>query len=176
MRFGFWKLFCTAIALMVTLYLLNPLGVASRDPRLRFLGIAPFAIPGNSMNPTLKVGDHIIASVWPYRLDEPQRGDMVVFLHPRTPDIKYVKRIIGLPGERVALRGGNVFINGKALDEPYVLDRAEERKPETTEMTERLISEGEFFMLGDNRNNSYDSRYWGQVPRSHFLGKASEAL
>lgn len=176
MRFGFWKLFCTAIALLVALYLLNPLGVASLDPRLRLLGIAPFAIPGNSMNPTLKVGDYIIASVWPYRLGEPQRGDLAVFLNPSTPDIKYIKRIIGLPGERVAMRGGRVFINGEALNESYVLDRLEERKPETTEMVERLIGAGEFFMLGDNRNNSYDSRYWGQVPRSHFLGKASGAL
>jgi len=176
MRFGFWKLFCTAIVLLVALYVLNPLGVASLDPRLRILGIAPFAIPANSMKPTLKAGDHIIASVWPYHLGEPQRGDLVVFLYPRRPEIKYIKRVIGLPGERVAMRGGRVFINGTALNESYVLDRREERKPETTEMEERLIGEGEFFMLGDNRNNSHDSRYWGQVPRSHFLGKASGAL
>lgn len=176
MRLGFWKLFCSLALLVVGAYLLNPLSVPSQDPRLRLLGIAPFSIPANSMAPTLVAGDHIVANAWAYRLGQPKRGDVVVFRHPQTPDIAYVKRLIGLPGERVAIRGGTVFIDGQALVEPYVLDRPEQRHPATTEMEERLVPEGAFFMLGDNRNNSNDSRYWGMVPAGNLVGKAKKVL
>jgi signal peptidase I len=176
MRFGFWKLFSAFALLLITLYLVNPLGVPSLDPRLRLLGIAPFTIPARSMAPTLEPGDMIIVSAWPYFFGEPQRGDLVVFLHPQIPDIKYVKRLIGLPGERVALHNGKVLINGATLNEPYVLDDPEDVQPETTEMKERLIPAGEFFMLGDNRNNSNDSRYWGTSPSAGFLGKALKTI
>lgn len=176
MRLGFWPLFSALTALPVVIYLVNPLDVPSLDPRLRLLGIAPFLIPANSMSPTLENGDHIIVNAWPYRLDAPQRGDLVVFFHPQQPETKYVKRLVGLPGERVALRGGTVFIDSEALDEPYVLDLAQERTPETTEMAERTIPAGEFFMLGDNRNHSYDSRYWGPVPAANLIGRAGKLL
>lgn len=160
MRFGFWKLFSAFALLVVTLYLVNPLGVPSLDPRLQLLGIAPFTIPARPMAPTLEPGDVIIVSAWPYFFGEPQRGDLVVFLQTQRPDIKYVKRLIGLPGERVAMRGGKVFINSEVLNEPYVMDDPEGARPETAEMKEQQIPEREFFMLGDNRNNSNDSRYW----------------
>ena len=89
MRLGFWKLFSG-----FALHLVNPLGVPSLDPRLPLLGIAPFTIPARSMAPTLEPGDVIIVSAWPHFFGELQRGDLVVFLHPQRPDIKYVKRLI----------------------------------------------------------------------------------
>lgn len=113
MHLGFWQLFCALALLVVGAYLLNPLPVSSQDLRLRLLGIAPFSIPANSMAPTLVAGDHILANVWAYRLGQPQRGDVVVFRHLLTPDITYVKRLIGLPDERAAILGGTVFINAR---------------------------------------------------------------
>lgn len=169
MRIGFWKLFIGLMALVVGWYLFNPLGVPSLDPRLRYLGVAPFFVPANSMNPTLKAGDTVVVSAWPYRFAEPQRGDVAVFLYPREPDIKYVKRLIGLPGERIAVREGKVYINGEALTEPYVLQDPHGVVPHSN-MPERLVGEDEFFALGDNRNNSNDSRFWGAVPRRNLIG------
>jgi signal peptidase I len=117
MRFGFWKLFSGFALLLITLYLVNPLGVPSLDPRLRLLGIAPFTIPARSMAPTLEPGDMIIVSAWLYRSGEPKRGDLGVYLQPQRPDIKYVKRVIGLPDERVVLLKSKVFINGVELNQ-----------------------------------------------------------
>jgi len=176
MRLGFWQLFSTLALLVAGTSFVNPLSVPSQDPRLRLLGIAPFTLAANSMAPALVAGDQIVANAWAYRLGQPQRGDVVVFRHPQMPQITYVKRLIGLPGERVAIRGGTVFIDGKALVEPYVLDRPEDRKPSTAEMAERVVSEGEVFVLGDNRNNSNDSRYWGMVPVGNLVGKAGKFM
>lgn len=97
MHIGFWTLFSALGLLVATTYLLNPFGIPSLDPRARLLGFAPYAIPANSMAPTLKAGDFVIASAWAYALGEPQRGDLVVFRHPQLPEVNYVKRVMGLP-------------------------------------------------------------------------------
>jgi signal peptidase I len=176
MRIGFWKLFTAFGLLLVTAYLLNPFGVPSQDPRARLFGIVPYTLPGQSMAPTLKPGDRIIASVWAYALGEPQRGDLVVFQTPHLPDVKFVKRLMGLPGDRLAMRNGRLFINGKAIDEPYLNHDQSRARPDTLEMAERLVPEGEFFMLGDNRHNSNDSRYWGTVRREKLIGRVEKVL
>jgi len=122
-------------------------------------------VQGPSMLPTLETGQYLIVSRLAYRFGEPQRGDIVVF-HPSTfPEEDVVKRIIGLPGETVSIHGQQVFINGQLLDEPYVgvqnpSDGAWE------------VPEGYYFVMGDNRNNSLDSRTWGSLAADRIIGPA----
>jgi signal peptidase I len=176
MRIGFWKLFTAFGLLLAAVYLLNPFGIPSLDPRARLLGLVSYSMPSNSMAPTLKRGDFIVVSVWTYALGEPQRGDLAVFEAPHTPKVNYVKRVMGLPGDRVAMRDGQLFINGQALAEPYLNPDQSHATPDSLNMEERLVPEGEFFMLGDNRHNSNDSRYWGMVERDKLIGRVEKTL
>jgi signal peptidase I len=166
--------------------------------------VQPFRIPSRSMEPTLLVGDFLLVDKQigieaPPRLFAPNgaihRGDLVVFHFAVDPSLHLVKRVIGLPGDRVRLHGDRVYINGRALDEPYAVYRP--AAPDSyrddfpylataepgvdagwwIEMRS-LVSSGQltvppdrFFVLGDNRNDSEDSRYWGLVPRAAIVGK-----
>ncbi len=136
-------------------------------------------IPTKSMLETLLVGDYIFVNRMLYGgpgdagagllgQDEIERGDVIVFRWPNDPDLDFVKRVIGMPGETVEMRDGYVYVDGTRLDEPYVL--AENRDGFT--MSPRRIPEGHYFMLGDNRDESRDSRSWGTVPRSLIKGRA----
>src|SRR5690606_9146534 len=101
-----------------------------------------------------------------YRWAEPQRGDVVVFPYPNDPDEDYIKRVISLPGERIAIYAGLVYINGQALQEPYVSEAVR------LDMSERVVPPGHVFVIGDNRNASSDSREWGALPVEDIIGKA----
>lgn len=172
MRWNFWTGLTVLALLMLGFYLLNPLGPATLDPRARITGYVPYQVPANSMAPTLQAGDHILGSVWPYVGNEPARGDVVVFVSP-VNDISYVKRIIGLPGDRLAMRDHRVYINGKLLDEPYLPPAPPMgiQDQDYGNLAETHIADGELFMLGDNRRNSADSRLWGSVPRANLIGR-----
>jgi signal peptidase I len=139
-------------------------------------------VPSGSMENTIKTGDRIIANRMAYWSSDPQRGDIVVFYSPDDEAIgdmvHFVKRVIGLPGDKIKIqRVGSVdtpelmvnklFINGKEVEEPYLTDAIDETFPEVT------VPEGCYFMLGDNRNKSRDSRFWTNkfVPRDEVLGK-----
>jgi signal peptidase I len=153
-----------------------------------------YNIPSGSMKPTLLVGDFILVNKLVYRFSEPQRGDIVVFKYPIDPNIDFIKRIIALPGEEVEVRNNQVFINGKPLIE---VGRGEENGVRKV-IYEEILPEGKkhkvqfyedfpfskrdfgpvvvppnhYFVMGDNRDNSEDSRYWGFVPRENIVGKA----
>ncbi|VXB66799.1 signal peptidase I [Pseudomonas sp. 8O] len=172
MRWNFWTGLITLALLMLGFYLLNPLGTATLDPRARITGYVPYQVPANSMAPTVQAGDHILGSAWAYVGNEPARGDVVVFVSP-VNDISYVKRIIGLPGDRLAMHDHRVYINGKLLDEPYLLPAPpmDVQDQDYGDLTETRIADGELFMLGDNRRNSADSRLWGSVPRANLIGR-----
>jgi signal peptidase I len=108
-----------------------------------------------------------------------RRLDIVVFKYPDEPERDFIKRVIGLPGETVELRNKKVYINGRALDEPYVhfLEPASDSQEITSfDVRERYgpvrVPEGQYFVMGDNRDNSQDSRYWGFLPRSYIKGRA----
>ncbi len=118
-----------------------------------------------SMQPTLHEGELLVVYKWAYRFGEPFRGDVIVFHHNRQPPEDYIKRVIGLPGDQVTVRGGQVFINGEAIDEPYIAD------PPAYD-GEWLVPEDQLFVLGDNRNRSSDSHVWGFVPLSDVVGRA----
>jgi signal peptidase I len=143
----------------------------------------PYRIPSSSMEPTLRCAkpaagcdatfsDRVIANRLAYRFRDPHRGDIAVFTAPPTAKQRcteggtFVKRIVGLPGEVVSERNGYVYVDGKRLSEPYV--KAARRDQET--QTWARIPKGEYFMMGDNRADSCDSRQWGPVPRKNLIG------
>lgn len=166
--------------------------------------VQPFRIPSGSMEPTLMVGDFLLVdkqvaadSTGSFLLPSPgiHRGDVVVFHFPLDPTTHLVKRIVGIPGDHIRLRGGHVFINGLPLNEPYAVyhpagydnfrdnfPRLQSADPDIDSRwwirMRKLIDDGEliipagnYFVLGDNRNNSDDSRYWGFVPRENIVGR-----
>ncbi len=124
-----------------------------------------FYVRGSSMEPTLHNGQYLVVSKISYLLNKPQRGDIVVFVSPYGTGEDYIKRIIGLPGERVEVRDGAVWINGYRLDEPYLNSGI----PYTGAWS---LGPDEYFVLGDNRANSNDSHTWGPLPRKNIIGKA----
>lgn len=139
---------------------------------LRHFIIGMYYIPSGSMIPTLDLNDQVVVTKMSYRMHEPERGDIIVFKFPINekqglPEEDYVKRLIGLPGESLEIKDNKVLINGEPLTEPYIA--------EDTNMSDFgpvSIPEGEYFMMGDNRNHSNDSRYWGNVDREYLIGKA----
>ena len=121
-------------------------------------------IHGEAMDPTLKNGERAIATRNVDRLD---RGEIVAFRYPRDESKSFVKRIVALPGEQIEMKDGRVLINGKRIEESYV--DAANRSTET--WAQRAVPAGEYFVMGDNRRNSSDSRHWGTVPRDLVWAK-----
>jgi signal peptidase I len=128
----------------------------------------PFKVEGASMQPVLADHERILVNKLVYRLRAVERGDVVVFWFPGDPDRSFVKRVIGVPGDRVEIRDGRLYVNGVAQAEPYLppAHRPAERFGAVT------VQEGHYFVLGDHRRVSNDSRAWGQVPQDAILGKA----
>jgi signal peptidase I len=130
------------------------------------LGVQNFRVEGFSMLPTLQSNQYLLVNKLAYMAWEPQRGDIVVFRLPQDPRRDLIKRIVALPGEEVEVRGGTVFVDGRPLEEPYIRDRP------LYFFGKKRVPEDEFFVLGDNRNNSFDSHVWEWLPRAYLIGKA----
>lgn len=126
---------------------------------------ARIRVDGFSMEPSLHSGEFVIVNKLAYRFGLPQRGDVIVFHFPRDPEQEYIKRVIGLPGDDVAVAEGRVKVNGETLDESYIM------QPPRYSGNWR-VPEGSLFVLGDNRNNSSDSHNWGPVALDQVVGKA----
>lgn len=133
------------------------------------LSSARFIVEGDSMQPNFHTGQFLIVSRLDYLLGEPERGDVVVFHYPNDPQSDFIKRVIGLPGETVALRDGEIYVDGQILDEPYLREACTLMSCPDSEW---LVAEETYFMMGDNRNESRDSRAFGTVHRSFLVGKA----
>jgi len=127
---------------------------------------ARIRVDGASMEPTLQSGEFVIVNKLSYFFGEPEIGDIIVFHFPRDPDQEYIKRIIGLPGDRVEVKNGQVFVNNSVLIEDYIA-----ASPVYDNVWE--IPADALFVLGDNRNNSSDSHNWGTVPLDYVIGKAT---
>lgn len=132
-------------------------------------------IPSESMRPTLEIGDRLIVEKISYRMHPPRRGDIVVFDPPEAANGNgnaFIKRVIGLPGERIDIHDGHVFINGKALVEPYIMEEPLYSPPDWDSLgiPGGVIPAGKVFVMGDNRNNSQDSHVWGALPIQNIIG------
>ncbi len=176
---------------------------------LRSFLVEPFRIPSGSMMPTLLIGDFILVNKLAYgirlpvlntkivELDEPKRGDIVVFRYPEDPTVDYIKRVVGLPGDKIGYYNKTVFINGQSVIKKKIesyqgvgqgrnmtgADHFSEKidsvshsiltiKQKPQEDGVFVVPPGQYFMMGDNRDNSNDSRYWGTVPEANLVGKA----
>lgn len=131
----------------------------------------PFLVDGESMYPTFENGDYLIIDQISYRLSEPERGDVIVFRYPNQPSTFYIKRIIGLPGETVRVEKGIVTITAadgtaRSFTEPYIIN------DDTTYTRDTVLGEGEYYVMGDNRPKSSDSRIWGVLPEENIIGRA----
>jgi len=143
--------------------------------------IQAFKIPTGSMESNLLIGDHLLVNKFVYGLHsgilskllpykEPARGDVIVFKYPNNPEVAYVKRLMGLPGDKIEMIGRTLYVNDKALKEDYT----QYIDPGSTydHYGPYSVPPGQYFAMGDNRDNSQDSRFWGFVPRDYLLGKA----
>ena len=130
--------------------------------------VEAFYIPSASMVPTLRVGDRVLVNKFIYRFTEPERGDIIVFRSVEGGSEDLIKRVVGLPGDKISVRHGQLFVNGKPQKEPYVNKKFPDRSffPPTT------VPEGHVFVMGDNRANSRDSRFFGPVPKKNIEGEA----
>jgi len=155
---------------------------------IRVFIIEPYKIPSESMMDTLLVGDHLLVTKFIYGthipftdtvilpVRQPERGDIIVFKYPKNESLDYIKRVIGTPGDEVEIKDKVVYINGKKIDEPYKKITDPEIRPPFISPRDNFgpvtVPEGHLFVMGDNRDNSSDSRFWGYVDIKKIKGKA----
>ena len=177
----FWREYGEALGIALILALV-----------IRAFMVQAFSIPSGSMQPTLLIGDYLLVNKFSYgirnpltnkvwvQVGQPQRGDVVVFIFPQDPAKDYIKRIIGLPGDRIEIVNKKVFINGKLFetpqavyDDPMIIP-APQRSTDSARdnLGPVVVPAHSFFVMGDNRDHSYDSRFWGFVPMDSLRGKA----
>lgn len=128
--------------------------------------VQAFFIPSRSMEPTLEPGDRILVNKFIYRFQEPKQGDVIVFKFPLDPRRDFIKRVIAVENDKIEIRDGVVYVNDHKLDEPYI------KESFPGNYGPYQVPPKHLFMLGDNRNNSEDSRFWGALPRENVVGKA----
>lgn len=135
--------------------------------------MSPQEINGASMEPNFHNGQYILTNKVEYKLHEPNRGDVVIFKSPRNKDVDYIKRIIGKPGDRVMLKDGAFYVNDTKVDEPYLAQGTYISQGNyLREGMEIIVPKGQYFMAGDNRPHSSDSREFGPIPLGDFIGRA----
>ncbi|MHB8619795.1 MAG: signal peptidase I [Chloroflexota bacterium] len=125
-----------------------------------------YRVEGYSMEPTLRNGQYLLINKIGLHFHQPQRGDIIVFEYPLNPSQNFVKRVIGLPGDSIEVRNHQVILDGKVLKEPYIKAAPNGFYPRT------VVPPGDYFVMGDNRNNSSDSRSWGPLPQKDIIGEA----
>ena len=153
---------------------------------IRTFVVQAFKIPSSSMEPTLLVGDHILVNKFIYGIKipftdktllpirSPKREDVVVFIYPVDPDKDFIKRVIGIPGDTIEIKDQRIYINGSLYSDTYgVYSDIRATPPESSSNTKIInVPEDQLFVMGDNRDHSYDSRFWGFVPMRSIKGKA----
>jgi len=173
-----------ALAYISVMYFVNPFDIKSLHPRARLWGIDIYRIPSGAMSPNLNAGDVVLVTTMSKKVE---RGDVVVFRFPPNPEISFVKRLIGKGGDKIVYRGKRLFINGEAAGYSNVVEYDEHREQVNESIDEAswniildktmgtkdvsiTVPKGQLFFLGDNRDNSNDSRYWGFVDESEVMG------
>ena len=131
----------------------------------------PFLVSGASMEPTFSTGNYLLIDEVTYRLRAPERGEVVVFRYPNDPSVYYIKRIIGLPGERVIVKNGEIkIINGQHPDGIKIDETYLDINLKTLGNIDSALDANDYFVMGDNRSFSYDSRSWGPLPKDNIVG------
>lgn len=156
-RFGV-MLFETVKVVLISMAIILP---------IRYFLVQPFIVEGASMEPTFMTNEYLIVDEISYRFNEPNRGEVVVFRYHKDPRQFFIKRVIGLPGDSVEIRKGKVYINDEYLTEQYV----DEDNFVDVSIARTVLDEGEYFLLGDNRSNSLDSRVFGPVEEKYIVGR-----
>ncbi len=134
--------------------------------------IRPYRVDGPSMHPGLTTGDLVMVNQVSYDFGNPQRGDVIVFHPPSDPSVSYVKRVIGIPGDHISITANAVIVNGHTLKETYIAP-LDSSVPENTSVLPNItLGPKQYFVMGDNRQDSIDSRIFGYVPRANIIGKA----
>ncbi|MDD5098968.1 MAG: signal peptidase I [Candidatus Colwellbacteria bacterium] len=127
----------------------------------------PFLVQGASMEPNFWDGNYLVVDIISYRFENPSRGDVVVFHYPGNRSLFYIKRIIGAPGDTIAIQDGDIFVNGEELDEEYLPGSA---ITEPFSKSDFVLGTDQYFVMGDNRSASFDSRSWGPLEKSDIVG------
>ena len=138
--------------------------------RTFFLGV--YTIPTGSMLDTLQIGDFILVNKLAYKFSKPQHDDIVVFEYPLNPKIDFIKRVIGVPGDVIEIKDKVVYRNGEKLEPNYTRFEEGYHLGIADNVEKFTVPEGFYFMMGDNRGNSMDSRFWGTLPKERFIGRA----
>ena len=140
---------------------------------IRMFIAQPFIVSGSSMVDTFHDKDYLIVDELSYRFEAPKRGDVIVFRYPNDPSKFFIKRIIGLPGETVSVKGDVVTIKNDAHPEGFTLTEnySEKNSENAPTITDKKITDGDYFVMGDNRPASSDSRYWGLLPKKNITGR-----
>lgn len=155
---------------------------------IRTFVVQAFKIPSGSMLPTLMIGDHLLVNKFIYGirvpfsgkvlvpLKDPQSGDIIVFKFPKDRSIDYIKRVVGVPGDEIEIKNKKLYLNGEPTSDPYAHYTTTQILPGSVSPKDNLgpitVPEGKYFVMGDNRDNSSDSRFWGFVENNDVLGKA----
>lgn len=138
---------------------------------IRWFIAQPFIVRGDSMVPTFESGDYLIVDQLSYRFSEPERGDVIIMRYPKDESVYFIKRIIGLPGETVELQGERIIVR-RPGQEPLTLSQPYLTNPHRPEYATYALTDDEYFVMGDNRNESSDSRVWGPLPKKDVIGRA----
>lgn len=159
------KLFELFLILVISLAIVLP---------VRFFLIQPFFVKGSSMEPNFEDGEYLIVNEIVYRLGQPERGEVIVFKWPSDPRQYYIKRIVGLPGEKIEIKDGLVKIYNKKNPQGFLLDESSYLSPtqRTPGEYETTLGQDDYLVLGDNRVASFDSRRWGPLSEEYIIGKA----
>ena len=134
---------------------------------IRYFLFQPFIVKGQSMEPNFENSNYLIVDELSFRFRDPQRGEVVVFRYPKNISQRFIKRIIGLPGDKIEVKAGSIMVNDQVLDESKYLPSG----VQTPGNIQISLDENEYFVLGDNRISSFDSRQWGLLPRKNIIGR-----
>jgi signal peptidase I len=158
------------VALEITFWRVNPMHIPATFVPARAFGVQVFQQMDSSMEPIVPAGAHVPVVSWPYWRHEPQVGDIIAFQYPTNPTVADLKRIVAAGGSTVEIRGGATYVDGKRIPEPYLAPGIRLAR-DSLELSATRIPPGSYFVMGDNRDQSRDSRDYGVITRDRIIGK-----